>query len=148
MQVFYSPRYTIPLPEGHRFPMGKYRLLHDKLLAEGVLDESEIHEPPLASLEQVRLAHTAKYVDGMSDGTVDPHILRRIGFPWSEGLVLRSLSTVGGCLAAAERALDDGIAGNLAGGTHHAKADAGEGFCVFNDIAVALLSLRARGRIR
>lgn len=148
MKVYYSANYTIPLPPGHRFPMEKYRLLRDTLLARRILSDEEISEAPLATESEVRLAHAPAYVDGILDGTIDPRLMRRIGFPWSRDLVLRSLATVGGQIAAARTALEYGISGNLAGGTHHAKADAGEGFCVFNDIAVAALRLLQEGAIR
>ncbi|MCS7211265.1 MAG: histone deacetylase [Chloroherpetonaceae bacterium] len=148
MKVFYSDRYTIPLPEGHRFPMEKYRLIRFALLREGVVRDSELQEPPLATREQLLLAHSAEYVDAMCRGTVSPDVIRRIGFPWSEALVIRSLATVGGAIAAAESALHDGISGNLAGGTHHALRHSGEGYCVFNDLAVTALWLLKYRRVR
>ena len=148
LRVFYSDKMTIPLPENHRFPIAKYRMLRDRLVSDGVLAPGEIFESPLASVEEVLRAHSPEYVEGIVNGTVDPMILKRIGFPWSEGLVARSLATVGGCLAAARSALENGIAGNLAGGTHHAHRDAGEGYCVFNDIAVSFMNLLHEGRIR
>ncbi len=148
MRVFYSDHYTIELPEGHRFPMRKYRLLRQALVEQGIIDTSQLHAPELASREDVLLAHTQRYVDGVMTGTLERLEQRRIGFPWSQGLVDRSLATVGGCLASARAALEDGLSGNLAGGTHHAMRDAGEGFCVFNDIAVATLKLMQEGRVR
>ncbi len=141
MTVFYSDRYTIPLPDGHRFPMEKYRLLRLALLREGVLRDSELAEPSLATRDQLLLAHSAAYIDSICNGTASPDVIRRIGFPWSQGLVARSLATVGGAISAAETALRDGVSGNLAGGTHHALRNAGEGYCVFNDLAVAALWL-------
>ncbi|KER10943.1 MAG: deacetylase [[Candidatus Thermochlorobacteriaceae] bacterium GBChlB] len=141
MTVFYSDRYTIPLPDGHRFPMEKYRLLRLALLREGVLRDSELAEPALATRDQLLLAHSAAYIDSICNGTASPDVIRRIGFPWSQGLVARSLATVGGAISAAETALRDGVSGNLAGGTHHALRNAGEGYCVFNDLAVAALWL-------
>jgi acetoin utilization deacetylase AcuC-like enzyme len=136
MRVFYSDHYTIPLPEGHRFPIEKYRMLRDRLLLEGVVQKEQFLESPLASIEELLLAHTPEYVYGMKDGTVTGDTLKRLGFPWSEGLFLRSCATVGGALGAIKHALVEGISGNLAGGTHHAHADRGEGYCVFNDLAV------------
>jgi acetoin utilization deacetylase AcuC-like enzyme len=94
------------------------------------------------------LAHTSRYVHGVLNGTLAPLEQRRIGFPWSEALVARSLATVGGCIASSYAALEDGLSGNLAGGTHHAMRDAGEGFCVFNDIAVSTLRLMREGRVQ
>lgn len=96
MKVYYSDKLTIPLPDGHRFPVTKYRMLRDRLIAAGVLREDEIIASPLATHADVLLAHTAEYVDGIFNGTVNPQIMKRIGFPWSEGLVARSLATVGG----------------------------------------------------
>ncbi|MEY3386818.1 MAG: hypothetical protein RIR53_1629 [Bacteroidota bacterium] len=147
MRVFYSDHYTIELPEGHRFPMRKYSMLRHALVREGIIDERQLIAPDLASRQDVLLAHTERYVDGVLNGTLERLEQRRIGFPWSPGLVDRSLATVGGCLASARAALEDGLSGNLAGGTHHALRDAGEGFCVFNDIAVSTLRLQAEGVI-
>lgn len=148
MRVFYSERYTIDLPDGHRFPMEKYRLIRLALLREGVVRDSELLEPPLATHDQLLLAHSPDYVDAICSGSASPDVIRRIGFPWSEGLVLRSLATVGGALAAAEAALQDGVSGNLAGGTHHALRNSGEGYCVFNDLAVVALWLLGRKQVR
>ncbi|MBU3679026.1 MAG: histone deacetylase [Candidatus Kapabacteria bacterium] len=148
MRVFYSDHYTIDLPDGHRFPMRKYRMLRHTLTELGIIDETQLFAPELASRDDVLLAHTQRYVDGVISGTLDRLEQRRIGFPWSPGLVDRSLATVGGCLASARAALKDGLSGNLAGGTHHALRDAGEGFCVFNDIAIATLRLMHDGRVR
>ena len=137
MKVFYSHLYTLDLPEDHRFPISKYKMLYDYLISEKILDLTEINESPLASDEELALAHDLNYILGIKNGTVDLKILKRIGFPWTYNLYLRSCATVGGALASAKCALTDGIAGNLAGGTHHAHFAAGEGYCVFNDIAVA-----------
>lgn len=147
MTVFYSDSYTVPLPDGHRFPMVKYRMLRDALVEQEVLGEDELHEAIPVERETLLLAHTAEYVDSFIAGTVDPAIVRRIGIPWSPAFVRRSLASTGGTLAAARAALNEGIAGNLAGGTHHAFADRGEGYCVFNDIAVASLALLAEERV-
>ncbi|MBU3742371.1 MAG: histone deacetylase [Candidatus Kapabacteria bacterium] len=148
MHVFYSDHYTIDLPEGHRFPMRKYRMLRYALVDAGIITEEELRDAPLIDREDLLLAHTERYVDGVIHGTLDRLEQRRIGFPWTPSLVTRSMATVGGCLASARAALEDGISGNLAGGTHHAMRDAGEGFCVFNDIAVATLKLMQEDRIR
>ncbi len=148
MKAFYSDKFTVELPHGHRFPMGKYRLVRMGLLRAGILREEELFEPSLASKEEVMLAHTKDYVEGICKGTIDAKAMRRIGFPWSEALVMRSLISVGGAICAAREALRSGISGNLAGGTHHAHADAGEGYCVFNDIAVTILNLLAAGKIK
>ena len=143
LHVYYSDTMTIPLPNGHRFPMTKYQQLRESLVSDGVLRDDQIFKAPFATREQICLAHTPEYVDSILEGTIGTKALKRIGFPWTPGLVQRSLASVGGCLAAAHSALEDGVSGNLSGGTHHAHADAGEGYCVFNDIAVSFLSLRA-----
>ena len=145
MRVYYSDRYTLPLPKGHRFPIEKYRLLRNYLLSEGILKSEMIFESPLATEDQLKFAHTAEYIQQMRDGTISKEIIKRIGFPWSKDLYERSCSTVGGAISAARYALKAGIAGNLAGGTHHAHSDRGEGYCVFNDIAVAARILQAEG---
>jgi acetoin utilization deacetylase AcuC-like enzyme len=128
--------------------MEKYRMLRDALLAEGVLRPDELYEAHPIDLPTLLRAHDGEYVRGFIDGTVDPRIVRRIGIPWSEAFVRRSLASVGGTVAAARAALAEGIAGNLAGGTHHAFIDRGEGYCVFNDIAVATLALLDEGKVR
>lgn len=147
MKVYYSDTMTIELPIGHRFPMAKYRMFRDRLIETGTLSADQVHQAPFATRDQVCEAHDPTYVDRILNGTVSASELRRIGFPWTPGLVKRSLASVGGCLAAAHAALNDGISGNLAGGTHHAHRDAGEGYCVFNDIAVSFLNLRKEGLI-
>ncbi len=148
MKVFYSDHYTMPLPEGHRFPIEKYRLLRYALLRDGVVRDDELHEPPMPSAETLMLAHTREYVEAVLNGTLSEFQIRKIGFPYSEALVKRSLATVGGALAAAEEALRSGVSGNLAGGTHHAFADSGEGYCVFNDLAVVTKYLLTVQKVR
>jgi len=137
LRAFYSDHFVLPLPDGHKFPMAKYSRLRERILAEGIVSPDDLHEAPLATIEDLRLVHDAGYVDAVLNGTVAPEIQRRIGFPWSPQMVERSRRSVGATIAAAHAALDDGVAANLAGGTHHAFADRGEGFCVFNDVAVA-----------
>ena len=138
MMAFYSDVYVLPLPEGHKFPITKYRLVRDGLVASGIVQPSELYLSEPVSPEVVKLAHAPHYVDAVLHGTVDRMIMRRIGFPWTSELVIRSFTIVGGAIASAEEALESGFAGNLAGGTHHALYDAGEGFCVFNDLAVVV----------
>jgi len=144
-RLFYCDHYTIPLPVGHKFPSAKYRLLRETLEADGVY-RLEAAQP--ASREAIEAAHNPVYVEGFRKGTLDPAIMRRIGFPWSPDLVQRTLASLGGTLGAAEDALRTGFGGNLAGGTHHAFRAEGSGFCVFNDLAVAILGLRRAGRIQ
>lgn len=141
MKVFYSDNYEVPLPQGHKFPMEKYRLVRERLLAEKILFPDELFEPELPSREIITLAHSKEYYDSFADGSIDPKIIRRIGLPWSKELFMRSLASVGGALGSSMAALEEGIGGNLAGGTHHAFPDHGEGYCVFNDFAVVILHL-------
>lgn len=125
--------------------MPKYRMVRDRLERTGVFT-FQCAEP--AAAEVVALAHDAAYVQQIIDGSLPPAAIRRIGFPWSPALVLRSLASVGGTLGASADALERGWGGNLAGGTHHAFRAEGSGYCVFNDMAVAIQSLRQEGRIR
>jgi acetoin utilization deacetylase AcuC-like enzyme len=144
VRLYYSDHLEIPLPPGHRFPVRKYRLLREALQKTGLFD----FEPaPFAAAQTIELIHDRAYVRRFLDGTLDPAVLRRIGFPWSEGLVRRTLASVGSTLAAARDGLREGWGGGLAGGTHHAFRDEGSGFCVFNDVAVAIAALRAEGQI-
>ena len=142
MQVFYTPRYYANIGDGHIFPIRKFELVRDRLLNEGTLRPDELFEPTPASIEQVRLVHTDDYVSRLCAGALTPKELRRLGLPWSESLVQRSFYATGGTIAAARAALLDGYGSNLAGGTHHSFADRGEGFCVLNDVAVAIRVLR------
>ncbi len=143
-----SARYTFPLPDGHRFPIEKYELLRRAVVESAIVSADCVHAPPRISETDVRRVHTPAYVTALVRGTLPPRDMRRIGFPWSESLVERSFRAVGGTFEAARAALRDGVAMNLAGGTHHAFADHGEGFCVFNDVAIAVRMLQATGGIR
>jgi acetoin utilization deacetylase AcuC-like enzyme len=143
-----SARYTIPLPTNHRFPIAKYARLRDAVIASGLIPAGNLHEPERAPVESLLLVHTERYVQAVIAGTLTDAEQRRIGLPWSESLVERSFRAVGGTCEAAAAALDRGVTMNLAGGTHHAFPDHGEGFCVFNDVAVAIRSLQRGGRIR
>ena len=137
LRAFYSDHFVLPLPEGHKFPMAKYAKLRQRILDEGIVAPGDLSEAPAAAWEDLELVHDSRYVDAVRTGTVDRDIQRRIGFPWSPQMVERSRRSVGATMAASRAALDDGVAANLAGGTHHAFADRGEGYCVFNDVAVA-----------
>jgi len=128
--------------------MGKYRLIREALLASGVLRADELIPAEPADPRVLLHVHTARWVEAVLENRLTEAEERRLGFPWSPELVVRSLASVGGTCAAAVRALDDGIGGNLAGGTHHAFPDHGEGYCVFNDIAVSIRALQAAGTIR
>lgn len=148
MQVFYTPRYYADIGEGHVFPIRKFELVRNKLLAEGTLRPDELIEPQPARIEDVLLVHTEDYVSRLCNGSLTPKEIRRLGLPWSEALVSRSFYAVGGTLAATEVSLAEGYGSNLAGGTHHSFPDHGEGFCVLNDVAVAVRAMRARKLIR
>ncbi len=149
MKAFYSDTFVLPLPEGHRFPMLKYQRLRERIVEEGVIAESDLHMPDAASWDDLLLAHDASYVAAVADGTLATEAQRRIGFPWSPEMVERARRSVGATLAAAHDALRGaGVSVNLAGGTHHAFRDRGEGYCVFNDVAVTALALLRDGRIR
>ncbi len=147
MNFFYTDTFVLPLPPGHRFPMAKYSLLRARLLADGDFAAGDFHEPAAASDEELCRAHCPDYVRRVVAGELSPAEIRRIGFPWSPQMVERSRRSAGATLAACRAALEDGCAANLAGGTHHAQADRGEGFCVFNDAAVAALAMLAEGCI-
>jgi acetoin utilization deacetylase AcuC-like enzyme len=141
MRVFYADQFVLPLPPGHRFPMEKYRLLRDRLAAE--VPDLELQRAEPASDGELALVHTPAYIEGISQGTVDAAILREIGFPWSQAMADRARRSVGATIAACRAAFAQGIAANIAGGTHHAYADRGGGFCVFNDAAVATRLMQA-----
>ena len=141
MKAYYSDHYVLPLPDGHRFPMQKYRLLREQLQA--VLPAVVMHEAPAASDGELALAHTPAYVEAVVQGTLSAKAQREIGFPWTPRMVERSRRSVGATVAAARAALREGVAANLAGGTHHACADKGGGYCVFNDVAVAARLMQA-----
>ena len=145
MRVFYSDRFNLDLPPGHRFPGGKYRLLREALLSGEVLDAAMLAPSPLIDDAALLRAHDPAYVAAMGDGSIDPAAMRRIGFPWSPAIDQRARATLGGAKAAARAALATGVSGQLAGGTHHAHYDFGAGYCVYNDFAVAALDLIADG---
>lgn len=140
MKAFYSDEFVLPLPEGHRFPMRKYRLTRDLSLAR--VPTLELLVPAPATRDELALAHTSTYIDAVFDGTLTAAQQREIGFPWSVAMVERSRRSVGSTLGASHVACSEGIAINLAGGTHHAYADKGSGFCVFNDVAVTVRAMR------
>jgi acetoin utilization deacetylase AcuC-like enzyme len=148
MKVYYSDHFTLPLPEGHRFPIEKYALLRKRVMADGIITNGNAIVPPQATLDQLRLAHNPEYVQRVINGELSEKEVRRIGFPWSLGLVQRSRRSVGGTIAACRTALQEGVSANLAGGTHHAFPDHGEGYCVFNDCAVAARAMQAENRVR
>ncbi|GAB4113212.1 MAG: histone deacetylase [Rubrivivax sp.] len=142
MRAFHSDAFVLPLPPGHGFPMPKYRLLREAV--ERTLPELRVHEAPPASDGELALAHTPDWIDAVTQGTLSAAQQREIGFPWSERMAERARRSVGATIAAARAALGgEGVAANLAGGTHHAYAHKGSGYCVFNDVAVAARLMQA-----
>jgi acetoin utilization deacetylase AcuC-like enzyme len=137
LPIIYHPDYVTELPEGHRFPMAKFSLIYDLLLADGVANLEQFHQPTIPQQDLIELIHTPEYVDAYCQGTLDEKAQRRIGLPWSAGLVNRTCTAVGGTILTAQKALECGLACNTAGGTHHAFPDYGSGFCIFNDLAIA-----------
>jgi len=147
VKAFASDRYTVPLPPTHSFPMAKYEMLRRQVIQDESVAVHDLLEPPPATDSELRLAHHADYVERVVCGTLTEPEVRELGLPWSESLVERSRRSVGGTIQAARWALRDGLAVNLAGGTHHAAAGKGAGYCVFNDVAVAIRLLQAEGAI-
>ncbi len=148
MRAFYSDQFVLPLPQGHRFPMAKYRLLRDRLGAE--MPEVSLEVAPPASDGELALVHAPSYIQAVAQGALSEAQQKEIGFPWTPAMVERSRRSAGATIMAARSALFDrqGVSANLAGGTHHAYADKGSGFCVFNDAAVATRLMQAEwGRL-
>lgn len=145
MKLFYSDTFELPLPDNHRFPMAKYTLLRERILADQIGENCELLLPPAATDEQILLVHTTEYLEAVKSGQLSALQIRRIGFPWSLEMVERSRRSTGASIAAALAAIEEGIASNLAGGTHHAFADNGQGYCVFNDACVAAKVIQKAG---
>jgi acetoin utilization deacetylase AcuC-like enzyme len=145
MKVYYSDHFVLPLPEGHRFPMSKYSMLRERVVADGICGPGELRTPRAVTDEEILRAHAPGYLERVVSGKLTEKEIRRIGFPWSERMVERSRRASGGTLGACLTALEEGFAANLAGGTHHAFSYRGEGYCVFNDSAIAARAVQARG---
>lgn len=145
LPIVYHPDYVAPLPPGHRFPMLKYRKVYETLIRDGVASLDQFHLPDPPPRAWLELAHHPAYVDAYLTGAIDARAMRRIGFPWSRALVNRTCIAVAGTVLTAELAFQQGIACNTAGGTHHAFADFGSGFCIFNDLAVAARVVQQQG---
>ncbi|HET9209709.1 MAG TPA: histone deacetylase [Thermoanaerobaculia bacterium] len=145
MKAFYCDHFVLPLPEGHRFPMEKYSRLRERAQAAGVLARGDLIVPHAATDEEILRVHDAEYLRRVMAGELDRAEARRIGFPWSPAMVERSRRSAGGTIEACRAALEEGAAVNLAGGTHHAFRDRGEGYCVFNDAAIASRAVQAEG---
>jgi acetoin utilization deacetylase AcuC-like enzyme len=148
MRASYSDGYYVPLPDGHPFPMAKFPALHRLLLREGLLRERDVVAPQQADWATLLRVHTSEYLSNLAQGALSKRAERRMGLPWSKRLVYRSRLAVQGTLNAAFMALQDGVAANLAGGTHHAMPGHGEGFCVLNDVAVAICALHTSCWVR
>jgi len=134
LQIYYSDHFVLPLPQGHRFPMQKYKMLRNEVVT---LKDVYLEEAPLASIDDLLLVHDRSYIERVMHGQLNASEQREIGFPWSEQMVIRSRRSAGATIAACMAACINGVGVNLAGGTHHAYADKGSGFCVFNDAAIA-----------
>jgi acetoin utilization deacetylase AcuC-like enzyme len=147
-KLFYSPYYYAEIGENHVFPIKKFELVRDVLLREGTLQAGEIVAPEPAKLEDLHLVHTEDYISRLQNGTLTTKEIRKLGLPWSESLVRRSFHAISGTIEATKVALVEGISSNLAGGTHHAFPDRGEGFCVLNDVAVAIRVLQREMRAK
>lgn len=146
MQVFYHDQFVLPLPAGHRFPITKYRLLRERVAVEVV--SAELHTPDPASDEEITRAHSAEYLHRLQAGLLTAAEIRRLGFPWSPALLERARRSAGSTIAACRRALIDGVSVSLAGGTHHAHYDWGQGYCVLNDTIIAARAMQAEGHAR
>ena len=148
MKVSHHPDYTLPLPEGHPFPMAKYSIVYDELRERGFLQAGDIMLPEEISRQDLARVHTEDYLDRLFGDGLSAMEVRRLGVPWSARLLRRSRLAVAGTVLALDAALNDGMAGNLAGGTHHAFADHGEGFCVLNDVAIAIRKAQVDRRLQ
>ena len=147
MKAFYTDTFSFPLPEGHRFPQRKYSLLRQRVEESGIISPENLRIPEPASDEELLRVHTHEYLHRVKQGQLSEKEIRRIGLPWSQELVQRSYRSVGGTISASQAALEDGIAVSLSGGTHHAHADHGGGYCIFNDAAVAARAMQTEGRL-
>lgn len=146
MKIFYSDHFVLPLPEGHRFPMVKYSMLRERVVNDPQIS-AELQVPRAVTDEEILRAHDPAYLERVKGGSISKKEMRRIGFPWTKKMVERSRRASGGTLDACRAALEDGLAANLAGGTHHAFANSGEGYCVFNDSVIAARTLQHEGLI-
>jgi acetoin utilization deacetylase AcuC-like enzyme len=148
LPIVYHSNYVAPLPNEHRFPMLKFRLLFELLVKEGIARSPQIYSPELPPLNWLETVHTPDYINAYWQGILDPKAQRRIGLPWSKELAYRTVIAVGGTILTAQLALEKGCACNSAGGTHHAFPDYGTGFCIFNDLAIASRVLQQQGLIK
>jgi acetoin utilization deacetylase AcuC-like enzyme len=148
LPIVYHPNYVVPLPEGHRFPMPKFKKLYELLIKDGVAEKTQFYAPVCPPEDWIELVHTPEYVQAYCQGTLDAKAQRRIGLPWSPALANRTCVAVGGTILTARLALTYGLACNTAGGTHHAFPNYGSGFCIFNDLAVTARVLQQLGLVK
>jgi acetoin utilization deacetylase AcuC-like enzyme len=148
MKIFYSDHINVPLPDDHRFPIEKYALLRKRVMASALFPSSDIRIPPQATNTEILRVHDPDYIHKLLNGQLTKKEIRRIGFPWSSALVARARHSVGGTVQACRSALAEGIGVNLAGGTHHAFKERGEGYCLLNDSAIAIRALQAEALIQ
>jgi acetoin utilization deacetylase AcuC-like enzyme len=148
MKVFYYDQFHFPLPDRHRFPLNKYRLLRERIEAENLIGPGNLVVAPTATVAQISKAHDADYIERVESGTLAAAEMRRIGLPWSAALLERVHRSVGSTIATCRMALQEGIAVSLGGGTHHACRDHGEGFCIYNDTVIAARTMQAEGRVQ
>jgi acetoin utilization deacetylase AcuC-like enzyme len=146
--IVFHPDYTVPLPPGHRFPIGKFGRIKELLLTDGAIPHEALRQPVPATEAELCLAHTPEYVAAILDLALDKKAERRLGLPLSRALVRRGCAAVGGTLLTARLALEEGLACNIAGGSHHAFPGHGAGFCIFNDVAVATTLLRSEAAVK
>lgn len=148
LKVYYTDHYEVELPEGHRFPMFKYRLLRETLLKNQIIQENQLEPTPLLDEYVLSFAHTEEYINKVKHSKLEKHLERLSGFPQSQKMYIRSLASVCATILATEYALNHGISATISGGTHHAYPDRGEGFCVFNDVAVAINYFKHQKKIK
>ena len=148
LPIVYHEDYVVPLPEGHRFPMAKFKLLYERVCELIPLQQLQVHRPEFPKIEYLERVHDPNFIQDYIHGTLEFQAQRRIGLPWSDGLVTRTITAVGGTLLTTRLAIEKGIALNTAGGTHHAFPNYGSGFCIFNDFAIAIRQLQHEGEIQ
>ena len=148
LPIVYHEDYVVPLPEGHRFPMAKFKLLYERIRQLLPPQHLSIHSPSIPTIESLERVHDPNFIQDYIHGTLDFQAQRRIGLPWSDSLVTRTITAVGGTILTTRLAIEKGVALNTAGGTHHAFPEFGSGFCIFNDFAIALRQLQDEGRIK
>ena len=148
MKIFYTDHFHFPLPADHRFPIEKYSLLRQQILKDDVVDGIEFCVPRAATYREIVRAHSPAYLERLQNGEMTPKEMRRIGFPWSAELFERAKRSAGATIEAGLAALKENISVSLAGGTHHAFRDRGEGYCLLNDSVIAARALQSEGTLK